>query len=67
MQVLLMQDKPFIHFIVPGYVVPKARPRFNGHAYTPHRTKVYEREIAVLGSLQMGGSVLREVRGHGHD
>ena len=56
-----MQDKPFIHFVVPGYVIPKARARVvNGHAYTPKRTMIYEREIAVLGSLEMGGHELLE-------
>jgi Holliday junction resolvase RusA-like endonuclease len=53
--------EPFIQFKVEGLVVPKARPRFvNGHAYTTTRTTTYEREIAILGSLQMGGHELLE-------
>jgi Holliday junction resolvase RusA-like endonuclease len=57
--------EPFIQFKIPGLVVPKARPRFvktssGGHTYTTHRTSIYEREIAIMGSLQMGGHELLE-------
>lgn len=43
-------------FVVPGAPVPKERPRFfRGHAFTPPRTRQYEklvRERAVLAGLQ---------------
>lgn len=45
---------PFLTITVPGVPVPKGRPRFaNGHTYTPERTASYERELAILGSVEM--------------
>lgn len=46
-----------VTFAVP-FVVPKARPRFSGHAYTPNRTRDAER--AVLNAYE-GASI----RAHG--
>jgi len=40
-----------IEFVIPGQPVPKARPRFNGKtrcAFTPARTRQYERAVAIL-------------------
>ena len=39
--------------IIPGPVVPKERPRVvNGHAYTPSRTRVYEKAVRILAGAQ---------------
>jgi len=48
--------EPIVTIIVPGNPVPKGRPRFvlTGHVYSPERTRTYERELAILGSLEMG-------------
>ena len=49
-------QEPFLHFRVDGLVKPKERARmgFGGKFYTPDQTKTYEREIAIMGSLEMG-------------
>ena len=42
---------------VPGAPVPKGRPRMtrSGRAYTPAKTRNYERDISVLGKQEMRG------------
>jgi len=43
-----------LEFVVPGEPVAKARPRLSasGHAYTPKKTKNYERLVAGLAKKQ---------------
>jgi Holliday junction resolvase RusA-like endonuclease len=40
-------------FEVPGPVVPKERPRFSKHAYTPKRTRDYERHVQVTAMVAL--------------
>jgi Holliday junction resolvase RusA-like endonuclease len=40
-------------FEVPGPVVPKERPRFAKHAYTPKRTRDYERHVQVTAMVAL--------------
>lgn len=35
-----------MRFVVEGPPVPKGRPRFSGHAFTPPRTRAYEHKVA---------------------
>lgn len=46
-----------IEFCVFGKPKGKARPRFNGHAYTDRETKAYEQQVG-LGFLQAGGKLM---------
>lgn len=51
-----MTDGGPISFVVPGPVVPKARPRFaNGRTYTPAKTAAYEKVIAVAAKIELAG------------
>lgn len=45
-----------ISLTIVGAPVPKGRPRFgNGHAFTPKRTRDYEKRVREAGSLAMQG------------
>ncbi len=45
-----------IDFVVPGVPVPKARPRLGKHgAYTPAKTKLYERSVSYYAREAMRG------------
>jgi Holliday junction resolvase RusA-like endonuclease len=46
-----------IRFVVPGRPVPKARARVpkNGHAFTPTRTRDYEKKVALCALAKRGG------------
>lgn len=53
-----------IRIIVPGRPVPKGRPRFNtrtGRAFTPKRTREWERTVKVYAMTQLHGRIDGEV------
>lgn len=54
---------PFVHLVVPGNPVPKARPRVGAHrnVYTPRRT--LEAEARLLGYLKAAYPRLRPATG----
>lgn len=54
----MAEKKTAVEVFVPGQVVPKGRPRFSpqGRAYTPKRTKGFERKVALLAQRAMAGS-----------
>lgn len=45
-----------VTIVVRGAPVGKGRPRFTrkGHAYTPDKTRGYEREVALMAKIEMG-------------
>lgn len=46
--------RPLLEFLIPGAPVPKARARFGrgGHAFTPARTRAYERLVGVIAQAR---------------
>lgn len=50
-----MSGRPCITFTVDGNPVPKGRPRVvNGHAYSPTKNVVYERQVGWAARMAMG-------------
>lgn len=50
------RGEPWLTFTVPGNPVPKARPRFAKHAYTPTATMEAERVIATYAMKALGAT-----------
>lgn len=52
-----------LSFVVNGPPVPKARARVvNGHAYTPPKTRAYERLVATVASLHVRAGWRRDAK-----
>ena len=62
------KDSFYRNFVVQGNPVGKARPRFNGHAYTEQKTRAYEQLVRIMyrskynGEPKATGNVSIEIR-----